>query len=135
MEDEISRILESIKNVYIPSFEEITRKNNDIIDELFDKYLNYKQNIINKENANKIIDGYQCIKYENIVLGDYIKYFDNTYFYDVNIKNAGFVLSKKNGELLIKNKNIFKLKNKYYFRKLTDEDKAKITLTEIINKN
>ena len=134
MENEISKILESIKDVYIPSFEEIESKNKDIIDEIFDKYLIYKQNISNKQEALKLIEGYQYITFRNIDEGDYIKYFDTKYFYDVVIKNGGFVIKKENKNLVIKNKRIFKLKkDTVFFRKLTDEDKAKITLNEIIN--
>ena len=134
MENEISKILESIKDVYIPSFEEIDSKNKDIIDEIFDKYLIYKQNISNKQEAIKLIEGYQYITFRNIDEGDYIKYFDTKYFYDVVIKNGGFVIKKENKNLVIKNKRIFKLKkDTVFFRKLTDEDKAKITLNEIIN--
>jgi len=134
MENEISKILESIKDVYIPSFQEIEMKNNDIINEIFDKHLFYKQNDSNKQEAINLIQGYQYITFRNIDEGDYIKYFDNKYFYDVIIKNGGFVIKKDENNLVIKNKNIFKLKkDSVFFRKLTDEDKAKITLNEIVN--
>lgn len=135
MEDKINQILEKSESQYIPSFKEIKDNTINQIDKIFFDYLNYKQNHINKENAIKLLENYHPISYKDISLGDFIKYFNNTYFYDVSIKGGGFVVKKNKKQILIKTQISFVTikSNSFFFRKLTSEELAKIKVLDLLN--
>ena len=136
MEDEINRILESSKNQYIPTLKEINDETNQMIDFLFEKYLNYTQNTTNKNEAYKLLETYHPIEYKDISNGDFIRYFNNKFFYDVNIQGGGFVVKKSKKSLLIKMpiKFITIKSSNNFFRKLTQEEMAKIKIMETLKK-
>ena len=136
MEDEINRILETSKNQYIRTLTEINNETNQLINFLFEKYLNYKQNITNKNEAYQLLETYHPIEFKDISNGDFIKYFDNKYFYDVNIKGGGFVVKKNKKNILIKMpiKYITIRSSGKFFRKLTQEEMAKIKIMETLKK-
>ena len=136
MEDEIIKLLESTKNQYIPSLDEINNENLEVINNAFQNYLNYKQNVENKKESIEKIDGYHLISFKDISKGDVIKYINFKYFYDVNLSCGGIVFKKTDrylvikilsGFLNIKSDNIF-------FRKFTPEELAKIKIMEIAKK-
>ena len=135
MEDKITQIIEHSKTQYIPSLKEIEIDRNSHIEKIFYKYLNYNQNNVNKENSYKLLENYHPINYQDINLGDFIKYFNDKYFYDVSIKGGGFVVKKNNKEILIKTKLSFVTIKSYksFFRKLTSEELAKIKVLELLN--
>ena len=136
MEDEISRIIEASKNQYIPSLKEINDETKQIINFLFEKYLNYQQNTINKKEAYKILEHYHPIEFKDISKGDFIKYFNDKYFYDVGIKGGGFVVKKNKKMILLKMplKFITIKSSNNFFRKLTQEELAKIKIMETLKK-
>ena len=136
MEDEIIKLLESTKNQYIPSLEEVYQENLYIINNSYNNYLNYKQNIDNKKEAIKKVEGYHLISFKDISKGDIIKYINFKYFYDVNVSCGGIVFKKTDkfivikllsGFINVKSDNIF-------FRKFTPEELAKIKIMEIAKK-
>ena len=136
MEDEINRIIELSKKQYIPSLNEINKETKDVIDTIFEKYLNYQQNVDNKKEALKLLEGYHPISYNDISNGDFIKYVNNKYFYDVNIKGGGFVVKINSKMVLVKMplKFINIKSSSNFFRKLTQEEMAKIKIMEAVQK-
>ena len=136
MEYEIDKILESVKHQYIPTFKEIKENNTNIINKIFKDYLNYQENLENKKKSFNILEEYHYISFEDINLGDYIKYFCNKYFYDVEIKGGGFVVKKDNKYLILKTQlSLIKLvSNNHFFRKITPEELAKMKIIEELKK-
>lgn len=136
MEDEIIKLLESTKNQYIPSLDEINQENSDIINSSFKEYLNYKQNLDNMKEAINKVDGYHLISFKDISKGDVIKYINFRYFYDVNISCGGIVFKKTDKYLVIKIFNGFMniKSDNIFFRKFTPEEFAKMKIMEIAKK-
>jgi len=136
MEDEIIKLLESTKNQYIPSLDEINQENSDIINNSFKEYLNYKQNLDNMKEAINKVDGYHLISFKDISKGDVIKYINFRYFYDVNISCGGIVFKKTDKYLVIKIFNGFMniKSDNIFFRKFTPEEFAKMKIMEIAKK-
>lgn len=135
METEIDKILQSIKNTYIPSLHEIELENSNIINTVYSKYLMYTQNHENKKLALINLKHCHSIDFFKIKLGDYVKYVSKKYFYDIELKSGGFVIKKCKNSLMLKNNlGVFTIKsNTNFFRKLTNEELAKIKLIETIN--
>ena len=143
IEDEIVKILDTIKIKDIRSISEINTKNNEIIDIVFENFLKYKKNIENIKWAKKKIkkNEYEYIdSLEDLKPYDYLCGFDLSEFFDLRLKYIGFFVSKK------ENNNFILMKNHYngywhidsnkfiLFRKLNSKDKVKMLLIDAVKK-
>ena len=135
MEIQIDELLKNLKNTYIPSLKEIEEENINLINNIYSNYLMYTQNHENKKIALINLKNCHSIDFVKIKLGDYVKYISKKYFYDIELKSGGFVMKKNKASLMLKNNlGVFTVKsNTNFFRKLTNEELAKIKLIETIN--
>ena len=131
---DINLILQSVKSIPKETLTEIKEEREFKLNQFFEKFLDIPKNKTNLESAKKILDNYRYIKYEDIKKGDFIKYISDKYFYDIEIKGGGTVIEKKNGNCLLKAVTVWTAKSKVFFKKLTNEEMAKLFMIDVINK-
>ena len=133
MEDQVSQILKSIKKKEIRTNAQIRKNIEKALDDIYDDYLCYKNNEMNKKMALLDLDGFEIVELENIHKGDTIIYFRTKYFFNIAHHSGTAINILKRDRLSVRVKGDIKhIKCKYYFRKLTEEDKVKISLVEAI---
>ena len=138
MDAEIAKILSNIKHKEIRTLDEIREINAIAIDEAYIEFIDFEQNHKNKEQVINKLDMYEFIEYEFLNVGDYIRFFDKQFFFNMKLDNGGRILSIRKDKLLIwginKRRKWVKFDN-FIFRKLDEEDFAKIKLIELIGSN
>jgi len=144
MDKEIESILSSIEErdlSKIKSFDELAYIRKKVLyDSLLD-FIEYEKNTNKYEQFIPIIEREEC-EYtlpEDLNKNDIIFYLDYFIFYDIKLVKARFTsLDTKRNTINIcidEDETYKKIKhNSIIFRKLTDEDKAKISLIELLNK-
>lgn len=138
MDKEIEKILSSIKHKEVRSLKEIREINYQAIDDAYCEFMEFEQNHLNKKEVKQKLDMYEFIPYEYLNVGDYIRFFDKRFFFNMKLHNGGKILSIRNDRLLIwaiNKRRLWVKFDNYIFRKLTEEDFAKIKLIELIGKN
>ena len=132
----VQNILKNLSKKEIRTSKQIKQTNYLIIEELFDDFMCYEKNVKNKEDAIKAVDGYELIKKKDIIKGDKILYFKTKHFFNIKpvIGSASSILP--NGKLSLKvGSKYLHSDAQYYFKKLTDDDKLKISLIETVFDN
>ncbi len=82
------------------------------------------------------LEDYEVVDLYNIHRKDDIIYFKTKNFFNIQLVKGSAINVLSGDRLSIKTSGkIFHVKCKYYFRKLTDEDKIKISLVEAICDN
>ena len=132
MDLELDAILSTISNKRIRTLDEINYETKTRIENCYKKYLNIPKNVDNLKIALDKLEDYEYKEYDDLDLGDYVMYINSKYFYDIELKPGGFLLKKDRGKVVLKNGNIFGVRSDLYFKKITDEEKAKMILIGII---
>lgn len=136
MDDQISTILKNITTKEIRTMEEIQKRTKNAVDDIFSDFMCYKNNELNKKLAFLELEDYEVIDLYNIHKKDDIIYFKTKYFYNIQLVKGKAINVLSGDRLSVKTAGkIFHVKCKYYFRKLTEEDKIKISLVEAICDN
>lgn len=136
IEKEIDEILESIQPNEVRTFEEIESELQIGLDRSYENFLCFEKNLKNKILMRERLKNYEYIEKQEVKPGDYVKFVDKRFFFDMILSN-GLVLKVNNDNILIKTYSKFKplrnITNKHLFRKLTNNELLKITLIETIN--
>ena len=136
MDEQISNILKNISKKEIRTMTEVREKVREAVNDIFDEFMCYKNNEVNKKMALLELEDYEVIDLHNIHKKDDIIYFKTRYFYNIQLVKGSAINVLSGDRLSIKKSGkIFHVRCKYYFRKLTDEDKIKISLVEAICDN
>lgn len=134
MDLEIETILQTIKRRPIPSLKEVNKNREIKIYQFYEYYFDIPKNIENYKNALETLQDYQYISPKDVELKDYIRYINDYYFYDVDVAVGGYVIRKHDDYITLINKNrIYKVNSKILFKRITEEDKAKMKLMELIS--
>ena len=138
MEVEIQNILNNIKKKEIRTLEEIRKQNKEVILAAYEPFFEFEANIKNYNEIKKTnkLDYYEYVEYDLLSYGDYIRFFDKTYFFNMKLHAGGKVISVRDDKLLIRTPSgsmIWIRFDNYIFRHLDSEDLAKIKLVELIN--
>jgi hypothetical protein len=143
MEQEIEKILASIDHKdlsSIKSYDEIHYIRNKVIDDTFDDFMDYPKNCDNLDEYKKLLKEDECmyIDYRDLEKNDNIYYLDYYIFYNIKLVRARVTnIYEERGYLniYIDSEEIYRsIKlDSIIFKVLSDEDKAKISLVEIIN--
>lgn len=123
----VLEILRDIKNEKIKTKLEIQ---NEIKLKIFQVYKPFLEFNSNKDNFSTTYDklkGYQFIEPNEVINGDYIRYLNPKYFYDIQLMKGGFVSSldtKKKQIMLLNGNKVIKIKynDLCLFRKLDSSD-------------
>lgn len=138
MESEISKIISNIKHKEVRTLAEIRETNMQAVEEAYDDFMEFEQNHQNKEEVKTKLDMYEFVPYEHLTGGDYVRYIDKKFFFNMKLDNGGKILSIRKDKMLlwsIKKKRVWIGLDNYIFRRLTEEDFAKIKLVELIGRN
>lgn len=138
MEDKLIReILIDIKENKLKTHSEIEEENEIILNNIYNKFKFFKKNENNKLETKKGLEGYKYITNNELYTGDYIKYINDKYFYDITLSRGGFVTNIDNNNIEILNNNIyFNLNTNNYiiFKKITEEESMKLLILENLGK-
>lgn len=135
--DLIKNILINKKTNIINDFNSLNYKIKKILDEIYNPYILFPKNNINKNNAlHSLLDNYQYYNpRENVIVpGDYIRYINiNGIGNNIYLKKGGFLIEENDSFIYISNnKHNFKISKKenYIFRKLTKNDIFRISISK-----
>lgn len=138
MEDELIRdILIDIKENKLKTINEINEEKDIILNNIYNKFIYFKNNKNNKIETKKGLDGYKYIKLNELYTGDYIKYLNDKYFYDITLSRGGFVTNINNNMIEILNNNIYfklNINNYIIFKKITKDECVKLLILENLGK-
>lgn len=136
MDEQISDILKNISKKEIRTMQEVRTGVGNAIEDIFGDFMCYKNNEVNKKMAYVELEDYEVVDLYNIHRKDDIIYFKTKNFFNIQLVKGSAINVLSGDRLSIKTSGkIFHVKCKYYFRKLTDEDKIKISLVEAICDN
>ena len=135
----VQNILKNRRENKLQSKEEITNDIQVVVYQVYRDVINYESNKINLQNTLEKLQNYKYCK-EILVLkkGDYIRYLNSKYFYDIKLNLGGFVENIQGNliNVLVNNK-FYKIrydKNEIFIR-LKDEDLLKLEIVELLEKN
>lgn len=138
IEEEINKILNSIKEKEFDSLDDIEELRQMAIDKLFSEFSFYEKNKQNKIEAEEELESYEFIDIEDIKKGDYLRYFNLRRFYDLKLVIGGTVLDpniNNTGKILFCTPYGVKIiKPNIFFKKINTEDLVKMKLIQIANK-
>jgi hypothetical protein len=134
----VIQILNKNKKEKIDKIEVINQKISQSINMVYRPYQLFPKNKDNRgETETTLINNYQLVEGNNLIIGDYIRYlpkFNVDYIgHNIKLKTGGFCTDINYQHIFFKsNGNIFKANKKKYFfyRKLTENDLFKINLLE-----
>lgn len=120
-------ILQDLQSEKIKTVEEINMELKQKIYEVFQPFLNFTQNKDNFSEVYQRLKGYEYVKPNEIKEGDYVRYLNPKYFYDIQLMKGGFVsyITKNKKQITLVNGNrVIKIvyPKLTLFRKLNSED-------------
>lgn len=136
MEDELIRqILEDIKLNKLKTYKEIESEKKIILDNLYEKFLYYPINEKNKNESLENLKEYKYVIENEINHGDYIKFINEKYFYNITLNKGGFVskIDLEENFIEILNNNVFlkiKIEDNIFFKKISKDENIKLSILE-----
>lgn len=144
MEKEIENILASIEHKDlddIKTFDEIKYIRNKVLNDVFDDFMDYKLNPNNREEHRATLDEEECmyVTPDELEKNDIVYFVDMYVFYNIKLVRGRFVSIKSKEPLMnieVEEDGVYKALplDTVVFKKLSDEDKAKISLVEYLQK-
>ena len=136
MDEQISNILKNISTKEIRTMDEVRKGVRDAVEDIFGDFMCYKNNEVNRKMALIELEDYELIDLHNIHKRDEIIYFKTRNFFNIQLVKGSAINVLSGDRLSVKTSGkIYHVRCKYYFRKLTQEDKIKISLVEAICDN
>lgn len=137
MEDKlIKELLEDVKYNKLKTIKEIENEKEIILDNLYDKYNFYDANIQNKKETNQLLQEYKYVDTDDLYKGDYIRFINDKYFYNIQLSKGGFITQISNNIIEIVNNNLYnKIKKNEYiiFKKISKEENIKLLILDNLN--
>ena len=134
MEDKlIKELLEDVKYNKLKTLKEIEEDKKIIMDNLYDKYEYYNINEKNKKNTYDLLKNYKYVECDELLRGDYIRYINDKYFYNITLMKGGFIMKMDEDKIEIMNNNIYNKINKrdyIIFKKITKEENIKLLILD-----
>lgn len=137
----VQHILQNRRENKLMSKAEIEEEKKMRVVDIYGEFIDFETN---KENVYQTLDKLQNYRYckniKDLDKGNYIRYLNAKYFYDIKLNPGGFIENVDYTKNLITVVN----KNKYYkmkfsdntiFVKLTEDDLLKLDIIEILEKN
>jgi|SaaInlStandDraft_6_1057023.scaffolds.fasta_scaffold121750_2 hypothetical protein len=138
-EKKINKILNKIQEKDIRTMKDIKNETTRILDKLYGPYYMYKNNEVNRENAEDLLEGYEYVESIDFInKRDYIIMVTGDQFFDIKARYLGtfFKFNIHTNKLCIRDRsNRFYdyLPDRAFFRKINTNDKLKIALVEAID--
>ena len=96
----VLEILQDIQTDKIKTKEEIQQELKLKLYQVYKPFLNFNSNQDNFSITYEKLQGYQFIEAKNLIEGDYVRYLNPKYFYDIQLMKGGFVSAHKVEKLL-----------------------------------
>ena len=131
-EDFVNQILRDRIDNKLSSRKEIEELNDKILFDIYRNYMNYEQNKENLINSRKKLKDYYYSN-NNFTPGEYVKYINTKYFYDLKIHKGGFIRSIDGNMIRLVNGNNFwsvDFTKTKLFTKLNQEQLIKLIIIE-----
>ena len=131
----VQEILQDIEKQKIKTKEEVKEEIKLKLYELYKPFLKFESNQDNFGETYEKLQGYQYMEANNLDEGDYIRYLNPKYFYDIKLMKGGFIsdINKLKKQIVIVNGNkVIKLAypKLLIFKKLDDGDIIKQKIIE-----
>ena len=137
IEDEIETILSNIKLNEYDQLTDIEELRKMAIDKVFSKFMRYERNFDNKSIAQKELKNFEFIDIDDLVKGDFIRYFNLRNFYDLKLVIGGTILTtnfENTGDLLIfAPYGVKRIKTNIFFKRIKPDNLIKMKLVQIAN--
>ena len=138
IEDEIDNILSNIQSTEdLESLDDIEEIRKLAIDKVFDSYMVYEKNIINKKMAEIELENYRFVDVSDLKKGDFVRYFNLIKFFDLKLVMGGTIMDldyQGTGDILIfAPYGVKRIKPNIFFMKIKTEDMLKMKLLQIAN--
>ena len=135
IEAEIENIINNVHHKEIYSFKEIAKLREIVIHKAYEEFLMYPENSQNLQESILELEDYEFVDDpENLIQGDEIKMPDFKHFFNMKLLDLSFTRLNNDGTIHIKQNSAYKdIPCEFVFRKLTDDDKIKISLMEVSN--
>jgi hypothetical protein len=135
IEQEIENIVNNIYHKDITSLDEIEKIRNIVIDRAYEEFIVYDDNLQNLNEAKMELEEYEFVSDPaELQPGDEIKMPDFKHFFNMKLLDLGFTRVNSDGTIHIRQGTAYKdIQCEFVFRKLTEEDKIKISLVQAIN--
>ncbi len=131
-EEFVQKILQDRFDNKISSKKEIQEINDKILFDIYRNYMNYEKNKENLKNSrNKLQDYYYSSN--TFTPGEYVKYINTKYFYDLKIHKGGFIREIDGKMLKLMNGRNFwsvDMEKTKIFTKLNEEQKLKLIIID-----
>ena len=85
IDDEIEKIISNIKENEYDSLNDIEELRSLAIDKVFSNFMRYEKNIQNKLAAEKELQSYEFIDVDDLQKGDFVRYFNFRFFFDLKL--------------------------------------------------
>ena len=131
-EEFVNQILRDRIDNKLSSRKEIEELNDKILFDIYRNYMNYEQNKENLINSRKKLKDYYYSN-NNFTPGEYVKYINTKYFYDLKIHKGGFIRSIDGNMIRLVNGNNFwsvDFTKTKLFTKLNQEQLIKLIIIE-----
>ena len=131
-EEFVNQILKDRIENKLSSRKEIEELNDKILFDIYRNYMNYEQNKENLINSRKKLKDYYYSN-NNFTPGEYVKYINTKYFYDLKIHKGGFIRSIDGNMIRLVNGNNFwsvDFTKTKLFTKLNQEQLIKLIIIE-----
>ena len=123
----VLEILQDIQSEKVKTKDEIQQEIKLKLNQVYKPFLNFSSNQDNFSTTFQKLQGYHFIEGRDANEGDYIRYINPKYFYDIQLMKGGFVSSlnlKKKQITLVNGNKVIKIKypDLCLFRKLDEGD-------------
>ena len=134
----VLEILKDIQSEKIKTKEEIQQEIKLKLYQVYKPFLNFTANQDNFSTTYEKLKGYHFIEGRDASEGDYLRYINPKYFYDLQLMKGGFVSSlnlKKKQITLVNGNKVIKIKypDLCLFRKLDEGDLIKQQILETLH--
>ena len=139
IETEIDSILSNIKlnEDDLESLDDIEEVRQLAIDKVFNSYMVYEKNIINKKMAEFELKDYHFIDISDLKKGDFVRYFNLAKFYDLKLVIGGTIMDldyQGTGDILLfAPYGVNRIKPNIFFKKINADKLIKMKLLQIAN--
>lgn len=138
IENEIDNILSNIQSSEdLESLDDIEEIRRLAIDKVFDSYMVYEKNIINKKMAEIELENYRFVDVSDLKKGDFVRYFNLIKFFDLKLVMGGTIMDldyQGTGDILIfAPYGVKRIKPNIFFMKIKTENMLKMKLLQIAN--
>ena len=138
IETEIEKILSNIQqNEELETLDDIEEIRQLAIDKVFNSYMVYEKNNINKKMAQYELENYKFIDIADLKKGDFVRYFNLAKFYDLKLVIGGTIMDlnyQGTGDILLfAPYGVKRIKPNIFFKKIDTDQMIKMKLIQIAN--